>query len=127
MKKRNTIIYWVSTLWLSLGMLSTGIVQIILMEEEVQKMNNLGYPPYFIQIIGVWKILGVLAVLLPKFPLLKEWTYAGFFFLLSGAILSHLSIMDHATEYFGPTLLLILTIISRYFRPEDRKLTPLVS
>ena len=121
--KRNKIIYWAATLWLSLGMISTGIVQIIHMDEEVQKMNTLGYPTYFLTIIGVWKILGVVAVLIPKFPLVKEWAYAGFFFTMTGAIFSHLAVGDAAVEYFGPSLLLILTIISWYFRPAERKLS----
>ena len=122
MKKRDKIIYWVATIWLSLGMVSTGIVQLIQIEEEVQKMNTLGYPSYFLTIIGVWKILGVIAVLIPKFPLVKEWAYAGFFFLMSGAIFTHLAVADEAVEYFGPALLLVLTVVSWYFRPADRKL-----
>ncbi|MDX9881789.1 MAG: DoxX family protein [Prolixibacteraceae bacterium] len=122
MKKRDKIIYWVATIWLGLGMVSTGIVQLIQMEEEVEKMTQLGYPRYFLTIIGIWKLLGVIAVLLPKFPLVKEWAYAGFFFLMSGAIFTHLAVSDDATEYFGPTLLLFLTIISWYLRPADRKL-----
>lgn len=122
MTKRDKIIYWVATIWLSLGMVSTGIVQLIPMEEEVQKMNTLGYPSYFLTIIGVWKILGVIAVLVSKFPLVKEWAYAGFFFLMSGAIFTHIAAADEAVEYFGPGLLLVLTIVSWYFRPADRKL-----
>lgn len=122
METRNKIIYWIATGWLSLGMVSTGIVQIILMDEEVQKMTILGYPRYFLPIIGVWKLVGVVAVLLPKFPLVKEWAYAGFFFLMSGAVLTHLSVGDAAAEFFGPTLLLMLTIVSWYFRPSDRKI-----
>lgn len=122
MEKRNKIIYWVATLWLSLGMVSTGIVQLILMEEELQKMETLGYPKYFLPIIGVWKLLGVIAILLPRFPILKEWAYAGFFFLMSGAILTHLAVRDEAVELFGPALLLVLTAVSWYFRPADRKI-----
>jgi len=122
MTKRNKIIYWISTIWLALGMLSTGLVQLINMQEEVDRMIHLGYPIYFLAIIGVWKIVGVIAILIPKFPLLKEWTYAGFFFAMSGAIFSHLASGDDAKELFGPMLLLILTILSWYFRPVDRKI-----
>src|SRR5688500_10873454 len=122
MTKRNRIIYWIATIWLALGMLSTGIVQLLKVEEEVNMMTRLGYPVYFLTIIGVWKILGVVAVLIPKFPLLKEWAYAGFFIAMSGAVISHLIIGDEAKEFFGPILLLILTMISWYFRPADRKL-----
>jgi len=123
MKKRDKIIYWIATIWLSLGMVSTGIVQIIQMEQEVEKMITLGFPSYFLTIIGVWKLLGVLAILVPKFPLVKEWAYAGFFFLMTGAVFTHFAVGDAAVEYFGPTLLLVLTIISWYFRPADRKIS----
>lgn len=121
MKKRDKIIYWIATIWLSLGMVSTGIVQVIQMNEEVQKMNDLGYPSYFLTLIGVWKLLGVVAVLVPKFPLIKEWAYAGFFFLMTGAIFTHLTIGDELVAYFGPVLLLVLTIISWFYRPKGRK------
>jgi len=123
MTKRIKITYWVATLWLSLGMVSTAIVQLIKMKEEVNKTSiTLGYPLYFLTIIGVWKLLGVIAILIPKFPLLKEWAYAGFFFAMTGAIVSHLAVGDELKEYFGPTLLLILIIVSWYFRPNDRKI-----
>ncbi len=124
MKKRNKIIYWIATGWLALGMLSTGIVQLIKMEEEVDLMTHLGYPVYFLTILGIWKILGVVAVLIPKFPLLKEWAYAGFFFAMSGAVISHIASGDGAKELFGSTLLIILTVLSWYFRPEERKIAP---
>ncbi|WP_257669798.1 DoxX family protein [Parapedobacter tibetensis] len=122
MTKRNKIIYWIATVWLALGMLSTGIVQLIKMEEEVAMMTHLGYPLYLLTILGIWKILGVVAVLIPKFALLKEWAYAGFFFAMLGAIFSHLAVGDGAKELFGPALLLLLTAISWYFRPADRKM-----
>lgn len=122
MKKSHKIIYWVAIAWLSLGMASTGIVQLIHMKEEVEKMDTLGYPAYLLTLLGIWKILGVIAVLVPKFPLLKEWAYAGFFFLTTGAIFSHLAAAGEAVELFGPVLLLLLTITSWIFRPIGRKL-----
>ncbi|WP_118975234.1 DoxX family protein [Taibaiella koreensis] len=121
MNKRNRIIYWIATAWLALGMLSTAIVQLIRMKDEVSKMTGLGYPVYILTLIGVCKILGVIAVLTPRFATLKEWAYAGFFFLMTGAIFSHLAAGDPAGELFGPTLLLVLTAISWYFRPASRK------
>lgn len=122
MSKRNKIIYWIATGWLALGMASTGIVQLIHMKEEADMITRLGYPLYFMTILGIWKLLGVIAILVPKLPLLKEWTYAGFFFAMSGAVLSHLACGDGAKEFFGPTLLIVLTVVSWYFRPADRKL-----
>ncbi|HWV30266.1 MAG TPA: DoxX family protein [Dyadobacter sp.] len=124
MEKRNRIIYWIFTAWLALGMTSTGIVQLMKMKEEVDMFARLGYPEYLLTIIGVWKILGVIAVLIPKFPLLKEWAYAGFFFCMSGAIVSHIALGDPIGEVAPPLLLLVLTIISWYFRPASRRLAP---
>ena len=124
MEKRNKIIYWIATIWLALGMLSTGIVQLLKVKEEVDMMTHLGYPLYFLTILGIWKMLGVVTVLIPKFPLLKEWAYAGFFFAMSGAVFSHLASGDEAKEFFGPILLLVLTSVSWYFRPADRKIIP---
>jgi hypothetical protein len=122
MKKRNNIIYWIATAWLALGMLSTGIVQLLKVKEEAAMFARLGYPAYLLTMLGVLKILGVIAVLTPKFPLLKEWAYAGFFFAMSGAVISHLAVGDETKELFGPSLLLVLTAVSWYFRPAGRTL-----
>ncbi|WP_417350984.1 DoxX family protein [Flavobacterium alkalisoli] len=121
MEKRNRIIYWIATGWLSLGMLSTGIVQLLKVEQETAKITQLGYPVYILTILGIWKILGVIAVLIPKYPVLKEWAYAGFFFAMTGAVISHIASGSPAGELFGPTLLIVLTIVSWYFRPVLRK------
>ncbi|HYG19169.1 MAG TPA: DoxX family protein [Ohtaekwangia sp.] len=124
MSKRNKIIYWVSTLWLALGMVSTGVVQLLRVKEEVDLFAALGYPLYFMTILGTWKILGVIAILIPKYPLLKEWSYAGFFFAMSGAVVSHLALGHPAIDLFGPLLLLVLTVVSWYFRPAERRTIP---
>ena len=125
MSKRNKIIYWIATSWLSLGMVSTGIVQLLAIKEEAEMMVHLGYPLYFLKILGVWKLLGVVAVLVPRFPLLKEWAYAGFFFSMTGAVFSHFAVGDPGKEFFGPVLLIVLTVVSWYFRPDNRKLISL--
>jgi len=122
MTKKNKIIYWVSTLWLALGMTSTGIVQLLKSADEIVRITHLGYPVYFLTILGVWKILGVAAVLVPKFPRLKEWAYAGFFFAMTGAAVSHVFAGDPVTEILPALLLLVLTAVSWYFRPADRKI-----
>ncbi|HTE27484.1 DoxX family protein [Flavitalea sp.] len=122
MKKRNKIIYWIATIWLALGMISTGIVQLLKMKEETGFIIKMGYPEYLLPFLGVCKILGVVAVLIPRFPLLKEWAYAGFFFMMSGALYSHIAMGDPINEIFPPLLLLILTVVSWYFRPADRKI-----
>jgi len=124
MTKRNRIIYWIATVWLALGMLSTGIVQLSMAKDEVDLITQLGYPTYILTIIGVWKVLGVVAVLIPRFPLLKEWAYAGFFFVATGGILSHLATGNSMGKIFPLILLLVLTVVSWYFRPADRKVIP---
>ena len=121
MTKKSKIIYWISTVWLALGMLSTGIVQLLKPEDEIAKITHLGYPVYFLTILGIWKILGVAAVLVPGLPRLKEWAYAGFFFAMSGAVFSHIALGDSTGEIFPSLLLLLLTAVSWYFRPADRK------
>jgi len=85
-------------------------------------MTKLGYPVYLLTILGVWKILGVVTVLIPKYPLIKEWAYAGFFFAMSGAVFSHIASGNSVNEIFPSLLLLILTVVSWYFRPADRKI-----
>ena len=126
-KRSKKIIYWMATIWLALGMLSTGAVQLFKVQSEVDSITNLGYPVYFLTILGVWKILGVAAVLIPKFPLIKEWAYAGFFFAMSGATLSRIASGDPMNEIFPSVLLLILTLVSWYFRPTDRKLISVIN
>jgi hypothetical protein len=128
MKKRNKIIYWIATIWLSLGMVATGTVQLLKEQAEgavappgVYGIIHLGYPVYFLTLLGMAKFLGVIALLIPKFPVLKEWAYAGFFFIMSGAIFSHIAVGDAASEIWPSLLLLALTLVSWYFRPADRK------
>ena len=129
MTKRNKIIYWIATIWLALGMAATGTQQLLKVElvgaqapPGVWGITQLGYPVYLLTILGVWKILGVVAMLIPKFPLLKEWAYAGFVFLLTGAAYSHIAVGHSASELFPSLFLLALTIISWYFRPASRKI-----
>jgi hypothetical protein len=86
------------------------------------RLRQLGYPVYVLSIFGAWKLLGAVALLIPKFPLVKEWAYAGIFFLLTGALFSHFAAGDPWGEFIPASFLLVLTILSWYFRPADRKL-----
>jgi len=125
MTKTKKIIYWIATIWLALGMVSTGAVQLFKAKEGqggLDMLTHLGYPAYLLMILGTWKILGVVAILIPKFPLVKEWAYAGFFFVMTGAIFSHTAAGDSVIELLPSLLLLILTATSWYFRPPNRKI-----
>ncbi len=130
--------YWIATVWLALGIVSTGAVQLFKAKEGqggVDMITHLGYPVYLLTILGVWKILGVVAILFPAgrqvfLNLLKEWAYAGFFFVMSGAIFSHIAVADTISAIIPSLLLLVLTVVSWYFRPDsyriaDRKIPAL--
>lgn len=122
MRKQDKLIYWVSTGLLALGMLQSGIFSVLRTKEWVDMVTGLGYPAYFLTILGTGKILGVIAILLPQFRLLKEWAYAGFFFAMVGALFSHLAIGDYAAKAIaGPSFQLLFIALSWYFRPADRK------
>ena len=119
----KTIAYWVFTIWVCFGMASSGIVQLFRVEGAHEFIvNDLGYPDYFLNILGVWKILGVLALLAPGLALLKEWAYAGFFFVAMGVIWSHGAAGSPFGEIFPGILLMVLTVLSWWLRPESRKL-----
>ncbi len=120
MTRTKKIIYWVSTIWLALGMVATGLVQLAIIHQEASYMKNLNYPAYVMPLLGVWKLLGAVAILVPRFPLLKEWAYAGLFFAMTGAGWSHIA-SGTADQIYPSILLLSLTIVSWYSRPADRK------
>jgi uncharacterized membrane protein len=121
MKKRNKIIYWVATAFLSLGMTAGGVQQMLQIGGYNEIVSALGYPLYMLSIIGTWKLLGVIAILVPKFPLVKEWAYAGFFFVMSGAFISHLAAGQSFAEALPSLILLVTIVLSWYFRPADRR------
>jgi len=124
MTKTKKIVYWIFTIWMALGMVSTGAVQLMRSKEGaggLDSVSRLGYPAYLLTVLGIWKILGTIAVLIPKFPILKEWAYAGFFFLMSGAVISHIFAGSPPVETLPSVLLLVLTMISWYTRPPGRK------
>ncbi|GAB3643367.1 DoxX family protein [Spirosoma arcticum] len=122
MTTRNKITYWVATGILALGMMAQGLAQLIHTKGYTNIIVHLGYPLYFLDIIGAWKILGVIVVLLPRFTLVKEWAYAGFFFVMSGAAASHIASGDSVTELLPSLVLLGLIGVSWYFRPANRKI-----
>ena len=122
MEKRKLIIYWLATVLVSFGMLGSGISQLVGAKDMLEMMEHLGYPSYFLSILGIWKILGVIAILIPGFKLVKEWAYAGLFFVMTGAILSHLFNHDGLKEIIGSIMQSIFIILSWYFRPLSRKL-----
>ena len=122
MEKQKLVWYWIITAVLSFCIFSGGLAQALLVKGVVQGFKPLGYPQYFISLIGIWKVLGVIAILIPKFKLLKEWAYAGIFFTMSGAVISHIASGDVSIQIIAPFLLAIFTVLSWYLRPANRKI-----
>jgi hypothetical protein len=122
MEKRQLIWYWIITAILSFCIFFGGLFQALLLKGVVQGFKPLGYPIYFISLIGIWKVLGVIAILIPKFKLLKEWAYAGIFFAMTGAVISHIASNDIHAQIIAPFMLAIFTVLSWYLRPADRKI-----
>jgi uncharacterized membrane protein YphA (DoxX/SURF4 family) len=113
---KSKVFFWVATVWLGLAMVASGIQQLFDVGGFGPIMEGLGYPLYFSKIIGFWKLLGVVVLLIPCNQVLKEWAYAGFFFVTSGAVFSHIFMEAPLAELLGPVLLLVMTVFSRYFQ-----------
>lgn len=122
MERRKTIWYWIITAILSFCLLSGGLAQTFQVKGVIEGFKPLGYPVYFISLIGIWKVLGIIAILSPKFPLLKEWAYAGLFFVMSGAVISHIAANNVSVQIIAPILLTVFIVLSWHLRPRDRKI-----
>lgn len=120
--KIKTIAYWVITAALVFSVMSGGVTELMHRKENIDGLILLGYPVYFIMIIGTWKILGGIALLVPGFGRLKEWAYAGIFFNMTGAAVSH-AVMGDPTWHIVVTLTLAaFTVASWALRPQSRTL-----
>ncbi len=122
MRKKSTTAYWVATIPFCLFMMFTAVTSLLQTDAALEAMRHLGYPEYLLPLLGMWKLLGVGALLLIGFPLLKEWAYAGFVFEISSAAYSHFARGDSWIAVAGPLVLLALAITSYLLRPENRRL-----
>ena len=123
----KTIGYWTATLLLALAVLPSGVAHFLGQKDAQESVVRLGYPAYFVAILGFWKVLGVIALLVPGFPRLKEWAYAGVFFDLTGAAASHVACGSATWHVVLPVVLAALTMISWALRPRNRSLGILFS
>jgi uncharacterized membrane protein YphA (DoxX/SURF4 family) len=123
---RSKVPYFVVTGLFALAMVGSGLADLTHAEPVMQGMTHLGYPAYVATLLGGWKLLGVVAILTPGFPRLKEWAYAGFFFDLSGAVFSHASSGDGPGVFGTPALFAILGLVSWALRPADRRVGEVV-
>jgi hypothetical protein len=125
MRARN-IGYWITTALVATTLVAGGLSDLGGAQPVVETMAHLGYPAYVAGILGVWKLLGAIAILAPGAGRVKEWAYAGIVFDLSGAIVSHASVGDSIAQYAAPIVLLALAVTSWALRPASRRLASLV-
>jgi uncharacterized membrane protein YphA (DoxX/SURF4 family) len=121
-EKVKNIAYWVTTIFGPASFVIGGVLNLTQTEQVVATMNHLGYPSYFASILGIWKLLGAVAVVIPGFPRLKEWAYAGFFFDLTAAAVSRAAVGDGAADIAAPLVFLALVLASWALRPASRTL-----
>jgi hypothetical protein len=115
-------LFWTTTGLLAAGMIAGGLGQLFRASWNVEGLLHLGYPLYVITVIACWKLAGIAVVLLPGLPLAKEWAYAGLFFLLTSAWVSHLAAGDGFLRALPPLVFAGLTAASWYLRPAERRL-----
>src|SRR5258705_967077 len=123
--KSNPAVYWLVTGIVAIAFVVPGIGNLVHAPQIAGDMAHLGYPSYFLNILGTWKILGAIAIMLPRLARLKEWAYAGMIFDLTGAAISRAASGDGAGGISPPLAIAVLVIISWALRPESRQLCPI--
>jgi len=122
--KAKTIAYWTTTVLVAFPIGSGGFVQMAQFHGNPHGVVPLlGYPMYFFAILGFWKVLGAIAILVPRFPRLKEWAYAGIFFDVTGAAASCAAVGGYGAYGFhviAPLLIAVVTVASWAWRPQSR-------
>lgn len=119
--KTTKIIYWVFTGLFATAMLGSAIPDILVMQMAVEGFGQMGYPAYLVPFLGVAKLLGVAAILIPDYPRIKEWAYAGLVFDLIGAAYSLMSIGEWASAPM-PLVIMLVGMGSYIFYHKKRKL-----
>jgi uncharacterized membrane protein YphA (DoxX/SURF4 family) len=123
--------YWATTIIIAFEFLAGGVVDlthgrtnVMSGEPVVLVLAHLGYPAYLLTILGIWKLLGGITLLVPRFPRLKEWAYAGAFFVYIGAAASGVvrGHDDPGTLIWGPLIFAMITLASWALRPQSRTL-----
>lgn len=121
MKIRN-IAYLATTAQLTLAFLGSGVGNLFRLDHIAHDMLRLGYPTYFMTVLGIWKVLGAVVVAVPGLPRLKEWAYAGMIFDLTGAAASRAATHDGAATVLIPLGLALAALVSWRLRPASRML-----
>ena len=115
------VLYWTITILLASELLVGGMWDLTHYHYVLAIVTRLGYPAYVLSILGFWKVLAGVAILVPRLPMLKEWAYAGVFFEMTGALASHVAHGDSAVNLIAPAIFAAITVASRALRPADRR------
>jgi len=116
------VAYWVCTGLVVFFIGSGGLAYVMRVPDVVAGVVALGFPVYFIVLLGVWKVLGSIAILVPGFPLIKEWAYAGIMIDLTGAAVASMATGGAWWHAAAPLLIAVLVVASWALRPESRRL-----
>jgi uncharacterized membrane protein YphA (DoxX/SURF4 family) len=116
------IAYWVVTVLLALAYFAGGYFDLAQPPEVLEGAAKLGYPLLFFSILGFWKLVGAVVILLPGLPRAKEWAYAGFVINLTGAMVTHRFAGDPPDQLVAPAVLLVFAVASWALRPAGRRL-----
>jgi uncharacterized membrane protein YphA (DoxX/SURF4 family) len=122
--RAREILYWAATTVTALAFSVPGLGNLVRAPHIAQDMAHLGYPAYFLVILGTWKVLGAIAVVAPRLPRLKEWAYAGMIFDLTGAAASRAAVGDGAAKVVVPLIIGGVVLASWSLRPPARRLEP---
>lgn len=121
--RRKIIVYWVTTSLVVFELTLGGAWDVLRVSQARELIERLGYPPYFLLILGTWKLLGAVALVIPRFPRLKEWAYAGVLFDLTGAVASlFASGLINVGAMAYPVLMIGVAVASWALRPPSRRL-----
>jgi uncharacterized membrane protein YphA (DoxX/SURF4 family) len=121
--KTKSILYWAATILVAVSIGSGGAAQVAHLQQNVDGfVRVLGYPAYFVTVLGVWKVLGAIAILVPGLPRLKEWAYAGIFFDLTGAAASWAAVGGYGEAFHivAPLIIAGFAVASWALRPQSR-------
>ena len=125
--KPKVVGYWITTVLCAAAFLASGVAELVAAPAAVEATLTLGYPAFFLTILGVWKVLSVPALLAPRLPRLKEWAYAGIFFDLTGAAASHAFAGDPPGRIATPLVFLLVAAASWALRPPSRTWKPVAT
>ena len=122
--KSKTVIYWIATGLLAFMFLPGGVMYLLGSPTAVTGVMKLGFPQYFVTLLGVWKLLGGLVILVPGLPRLKEWAYAGMFFDLTAAVVACAATGGAWWHVFAPAAAILILLVSWALRPPGRAFPP---